>query len=55
MLDSLSAVNLPSDPQHGGRVSASANAPRGAVFQFTLRSNLDNIVQLILPRLRACK
>jgi PAS domain S-box-containing protein len=27
---------------HGGRLSASANAPRGAVFQFTLRSNLDN-------------
>jgi signal transduction histidine kinase len=27
---------------HGGRLSASANAPRGAVFQFTLRSNPDN-------------
>ena len=27
---------------HGGRIWASSNAPRGAVFQFTLSSNLDD-------------
>jgi len=27
---------------HGGRIWASGNAPRGAVFQFTLSSNLDD-------------
>jgi len=27
---------------HGGRLWATANAPRGAVFQFTLPSHLDH-------------